>query len=579
MILDKNLSDGEKARKLCEELDRLAAERSPYEPAWQEAQRLVSSVELSFSPSAGAQEEGFHMPKRITNRPANYQETLVAGLCGYAVNPNITWMKLGFSGQELMKAYGVKDWLEEVEQAAYEEFDNSNFYTEMKMAVEQATTFGFGVMHVEEDLVNNRVRFKQINVPEVFLDTNEYDEYETVFRRFFMTVESLVSRFGLSKMHETLRAQWEDTGNTAARARRIEIIHAVFRRKNNKGVSERNTEMPFASYIVDTANKHIIQESGYRSFPYAVFAWDRVGGKKYPLGPAVKAINDILLLHETENTRLNLAQLSAKQPVAVPESMKNCSEMFGKDGYIRPGAVVYYGVGEAVPAGINMGGNYPITLDITRQQADNIKDWFYVDFFLMLQRQGSVNQMTATAVQALQGEKAAVMTNMIVNLKAALQVAVQRTGDIMARQRRLPAAPPALLRSNSDNRVKFVFSSVLSQIQQASVRYQGAQQFLPVAGSIAQLGQSYPPALESLDRFDFDVILQNEARAASMPETAIREDEDVQALRAQRAQAQAAQAQAAEAARAQQTLAQNYNKLNEPPKPGSPAAALFGRDG
>jgi hypothetical protein len=582
MRLDKNMTERQKAERLCGELDRLKAERAAFEGAWQDAQQLVSSVALEVEVSEGASTRGFSIPKRITNLPANYQETLVSGLCGYAVNPNITWMKLGLADQDALRGYGVKDWLQAVEQAEYEEMDNSSFYTEMKMVVEQATTFGVGIMSIDEDLVNGQVRYRQINAPEVYLDTNEHNEYETVFRRFFLSVENAVSRFGLKAMHQHIRDQWTAEGvNHQTEHKEIEILHAVFRRKNAQGDSERNTEMPFASFYVDTANRHIIEESGYRSFPYAIFCWDRVGGKKYPVSPAIKAINDIKLLHKTEDTRLTLAQMAARQPIAVPETMRRASEIFGADGYIRPGAVIYYDQGDAAPAGINMGGNYPITLDITRQQAENIKDWFFVDFFLMLQQQGNVNQMTATAVQALQGEKAAVMTNMIVNLKKALHVVVQRTYDIMSRQGRLPEVPQALRKpyGQGGNRMKFTFSSVLSQIQQAALRYQGAQRFLPVAQAVAQFGAVYPPALEALDRFDFDVILQNEARAASMPETAIREDEDVQAIQRQRAQAQAAQQQLAMRQQAEQTLAQNYTKLNEPPQPGSPAEAMLEQGG
>jgi hypothetical protein len=580
VILDRNLQDAEKARKLVEELERLRAERSAFEGVWKEAQALVSSVELSFNVAEGGSAEGYKIPRRITNRPANFQETLVSGLCGYGVNPNITWMKLGLADQGLMRRYGVKDWLQAVEQAEYEEMDNSSFYTEMKMVVDQAVTFGFGIMSIDEDVPNGTTRFRQIDVPEVYLDVNEHNEYETVFRRFYMSVENAVSRFGLGRMGEEVKNLWNNGESGAARKRELEILHAVFRRKNRKGESGRNTEMPFASFYVDVSARHVIEESGYRSFPYAVFAWDRVGGKKYPVSPAIKAINDVKLLHKTEDTRLTLAQMAAKQPVAIPETMRKANDVFGKDGYIRPGAVIYYdaGAGEGVPQGISMGGNYPITLEITRDMADRIKDWFYVDFFLMLQRQGNVNQMTATAVQALQGEKASVMTNMIVNLKKALQAAVQRTYDVMSRQGRLPELPEALLRppGGEGNRMKFTFASVLSQIQQAALRYQGAQRFLPVAGAVANLGQAYPPALEALDRFDFDAILQNEARAANMPETAIREDEDVEAIKERRAQAQAAAAQQAQEQQAQEEIARNYNKLNEPPKPGSPAAALFG---
>jgi hypothetical protein len=273
-----------------------------------------------------------------------------------------------------------------------------------------------------------------------------------------------------------------------------------------------------------------------------------------------------------------VARRAAHSPVAVPETMRKANGIFGKDGYIRPGAIIYYDQGEQVPRAINTGANYPITLEVTERQASNIKDWFYVDFFLMLRQQGSLSRMTATTVQALQGEKAAVMTHMIVNLKKALQVVVQRTFDVMGAQGRLPELPDAPRKPSGEggNAVKFTFASVLSQIQQAALRFQGTRRFLPVAQAVALPGGAYPPALEALDRFDFDEILRNEARAANLPETAIKEDDDVDAVREARARAAEEQRRAAERQQAQQTLAQNYGRLNEPSKPGSPAAAIAG---
>jgi hypothetical protein len=114
----------------------------------------------------------------------------------------------------------------------------------------------------------------------------------------------------------------------------------------------------------------------------------------------------------------------------------------------------------------------------------------------------------------------------------------------MARENRLPDLPTALL--GQQNKINFIFSSVLSQIQNAALRYQGFQQFMPAAQAVAKLGQVYQPALEALDRFDFEKMLENEARAANMSELSIREDDDVQAIRQQRAQQQAAAAQAAQ---------------------------------
>jgi hypothetical protein len=573
MILNTGLSDREKAQELCRELDRMIAERTPFEAAWRAAQELVSSVQLQFTANEKDDTSGYDLPARITNKPSFYLDTLVNGLCGYGVNSNITWAKLDFADKTVGSEYGVKDWLQEVEDREYQEFDNSNFYAEIKMLVEQAATFGFGIMLIDENIVERIVRYLHINIPEIYLDVNENGVYDTVFRVFYMTVENAVARFGLNTMAETIKNHWDAAGNDQQRDTRIKILHAVFRRKNRRGASDRNTEMPYASIYLDVDNQHIIEESGYRSFPYAIFAWDRIGGKKYPISPAIKAINDIRLLHEMENTRLELAERAAYPPVAIPETMRKASEIFGEDGYIGPKAVLYYGTGEQVPAALNMGQNYPITLEITQREAEDIKQWFYVDFFLALMQQDNMKSVTATAVQALQGEKAAVMTSMIANLKEALQVAIQRTYDIMAQQGRIPDLPAALLQrqGQAGNRLRFTFASVLSQIQQATLRFQGATQFFPMAMQIAQLAGVYPPAAQALDRFDFDAILQQEARAANLSETAIREDRDVQAIQQQRAQAQAQAAQAQQEAQA----AQSYKNLNEPVQPGSPAEAAI----
>jgi hypothetical protein len=45
---------------------------------------------------------------------------------------------------------------------------------------------------------------------------------------------------------------------------------------------------------------HIIKEPGYKTFPYAVFIWKKINGKKYGIGPALMAVNGIKLLHLAE---------------------------------------------------------------------------------------------------------------------------------------------------------------------------------------------------------------------------------------------------------------------------------------
>jgi hypothetical protein len=573
MIFKDGITKEEKAKKLIEELQRMESERSNFEDDWKDAQALVSSVQLSFPATAEEDVQGYRIPKRMTDRASNYMETLVSGLCGYGINPNIKWINLELFDQKLMNAYGVRDWLSDVMEAIYKEMDNDNLYTESPMMVESAATFGYGAIQIEDDYLNNKVRYKYINTNELYLNTNEFDEFDTVFRRFFMTIENAISKFGLENMAQKIKDRYktlESGGDlNSYLSQKMEILHCVYRRKDKEGSSSHG-EMPYASIFVDVTNKFIISEEGYRTMPYAIFAWSRIGGVKYPVSPAIKAVNDISLLNEMEDTRLTVAQKSANPAMNVPSTMKG-AENFGPGGYN------YYNDKSptvALASQVQAGANYPITLEITNDMSARIKDWFFVDFFLMLQQQADISKMTATAVQALQGEKASVMTNMVVNLQKALQVIVSRTFDIMMRQGRLPDLPPSMIGKGTS--MKFVYSSVLAQILQAALRYQGVPRFINnFALPVANLGRIFPPVMNSLYRYDWDYMGQIEARAANLPEKAILEDDDVARILTMIQQQQAAQQQAAMQQQAAQAEAQSYGQLAKAPERGSPADEMM----
>jgi hypothetical protein len=322
-----------------------------------------------------------------------------------------------------------------------------------------------------------------------------------------------------------------------------------------------------ASVFVDCEHKHIMREGGYHDFPYAVFYWKRTMGKKYGIGPAQMAISDIKLSFLMEESRLEVAQLAAKPPMNVPRKLQGQEQLV-------PDGRNYYEAGDVITP-IAIGANYPITLEITKDQEERIKDWFHVGFFLMLQQLS--RQMTATEVIELQGEKAAVLSTMVNNLNAALQKIVRRTVDILFRQGKMPELPAALLSRRSPMKVEFL--GVLAQAQKKAHQTSGIMQGLQIANGIAQIAQAVPQAGDAFDYVDFAELLKGGFEAAGSSQMIIREEEDVQRLRAVRAQAQAQAAEQQAALQQEAIVAQNYNKLNEPVKPGTPLAALGGMGG
>jgi hypothetical protein len=543
---------------LLAEADYLKNERVREHADWLEVMRFVHYVEFALT----GQSKKTARPNRFTSRPSHYISTLIAGITGYTANQSISWLKLGIEDPKILDRYGVKDWLEEVEKLLYAEYARSNLYRELPKAVENAVTFGHGLVLVDEDLSQNRIRISNEDISEIYLDKNEYGDIDTVYRIFTMSVKHAAAFFGEEKLHEKVRDDYKDPKRWR---NEIEIIHAVYRRTGREENKPDAKNKAYASVFVDKTNEYLIEESGYDDFPYAVFIWDSKPGSAYGISPAIKALDDVRLLNIAEDERIRLTQLSARPPLMVPNKMQ------GQEKLVPEGYNYYYDADKLIFP-INVGANFPITLEITQSMEDRIKDWFHVDFFLMLQQQD--RQMTATEVMALQGEKAAVLGNMVANLNVALHKIIARSYDILLKQGKLPELPEALKETQASLKVDFI--GVLAQAQKKAHQYQGIAAGVQIATAIAQLAPVVPAAQEALDVVDFDRLVKTGFEGSGVPQNIIREDDDIASIRKIRAQAQAAAQQQAAAAEQQKNILGNYNKLNEPVNQNSVLGQMTG---
>jgi Bacteriophage head to tail connecting protein. len=529
-------------------LNFLKDERHKRESDWTEVQRFVAPSVLNFTDLT---QKIPTRPKRYTGKPSHYLKTMVTGITGYSISANIPWFKLSMEKREHLETYGVKDWLEQTERAMYAEFTRSNIYKGSGKLVEYGATYGHGAMLIDEDKKLDRLRFTTIPIRELFFDANEYGEIETVYREFTMTVANAVKFFGIDKVSQQVKIDYEDKRKWN---NDITICHAVFRREDYNEELPDSKNMPFASIYIDQSHNHLIDESGYRDFPYAVFVWDNIVGTSYGECPSIHALDDIRMLAKTEETRLRVAQLSADPSLNVPESMRG-SESVVPRGYN------YYSKPNEVITPINAGQNYPISLEITQEYEKRVKDWFHVDFFLMLQSQQNIKDMTATAVTALQGEKAAVLSDLVVNLNDTLNFIIKRSFNLLLRQGKIPAPPDIIIGTGAMLKVDFV--GPLAQAQKKYLESGGIAQGLSLAAGIAQLSPT------ALDVIDFDTMMKTGLEGAGIPQDAIREDKDIAVLRQQRAEEQARQQQMAMAMEQQKNLAGNADKLNQPVNPAS----------
>lgn len=539
MLLGMKQSEEDLLRDLTARYEELRETRVKFEGRWTEAQEFVDSSILDWNNLGNVPKQ----PHRYSSLPCNYLNVLVNGLVGYSISPNIVWFKLSLSDQTLLDEYGVKDWLEDCERVMLAKFNSSNLYTQAAKFVTDAAVIGHSVLLIDEDIKKRRLRFTKLPANEVYMDINEYGEVDTVYRRYNMTVRNAVHFFGLDKCSDKTKEDYKDVKkwNNV-----VEIIQAVQPREDYNPEYKDNKNKPYAVYWIDNSNHKIIDESGYDDNPYAVFQWSRYPGFAYGTSPAQDAISDIRGLNIAKKTSWTIAQTSAEPPMKISEDIREVN--------ITPRGHTYVTGADQIVEAIRTGENYPITLQVLEDMKQDIRDWFNVDFFLMLQQKTA--QMTATEVMELQGEKAATLSNLIVNLNESLLKIIQRSFDILMNAGELPPIPQALQQQATSMKVDFV--GPLAQAQKKYHTMGGTLQALNVVGPIMQM---YPNAGDFIDG---DELMKSAMEGQGLPANIIREDDDVQKIREERIKAQQEEQAKQEQLAMAQTLMQNANKMNEP---------------
>lgn len=523
---------------------QLKDNRAKFEGNWTEAQTYADNVVMNW----GKPGEVPSRPKRFTSKPFQYNKTLVAGILGYAVSPSLVWFKLGMENTDLLKEYGVKDWLEQCESELLAMFNRSNFYREMNPTVKDATCPGHGVIFIEEDIENARLRYTHFPINELFLDVNAYGEIDTCFRWYADTLRNIVDFFGEDNVSDEMRRQikepshWNDSH---------EILMCVYPRENYNPEFKDAKNMPYACIYMDLKEKHILKESGYREFPFAVFEWERYSGFAYGSSPAQDALPDIKALNIIKKSSLQIAQTSAEPPMMASQEMHDID--------LSPRGITYLPTKDSRLEPVRTGENYPITLQELSNYEQAVKDWFYVDYFLALQeKQG---KMTATEVMELQGEKAATLSTFIVSLNEFLSNIIQRSFNLLMRAQMLPPPPMALM--NQRAIIKIDFTGPLAQNQKKYHQMGGTVQALNAVGPIIQM---FPNAGDFLDG---DELMKSTMEGMGMPQNIIREDDDVKKIREERIKAQQEAAAQQQQMAMAQSLMQNANKMGEAPQEGS----------
>ena len=403
---------------------------------------------------------------------------LAEGLFGYLMSPALDWFRLEIPDNE---DPDVAFWLENVVKGLYGALRRSNFYNEIVEFLSDGITFGTGVLYSEENVGDGTLFYKVISPGCVWIDEDAYGRVRTVFRRDTYSLAQANTKF-------------ENCGLEGR------FIHAVMPDKER-----------WKSIWYHEKTGRIVRTGKYESFPYIVWRCIKNPQSAYGFSPAIMALPSVKTLNKIRQTLLEAAILSVKPPLNVP---------IDAEVDLTPNGINYFSNPSEVVNPVNLGINFPIGKEREEVIQKSVRDFFNIDFFLMFAHQERA--MTATEVVERQGEKAAMLGNLVGRLTSELLDAViEGAFGLEYKAGRLPAVPESL----SEQQINIEYLGPLAVAQKKLFQSKGLNHALE---EIAPIIGAKP---ETAGNIDWDYLVRYAYEVAGAPVKGLLTKEDVEESR------------------------------------------------
>ncbi len=474
----------------------------------------------------------------IDSTPTFASRTLSSGMMSGITNPARPWFRLTVSDSSLGDLATVKEWLHEVTLRMNIVMARSNFYNILPVYYTDLGVFGTAVMSVEDD-AEDVIRCTSFPVGSCMLANDAKGRVRVFAREFQMTVRQIVEQFctddfgrvNLSNASSTVRQLYDQNQMEV----RIDVTHCVGPNPQADATKQASKYKPFASWYWETGMAKdgellgFLQKRGYDEFPIMATRWEVTGEDVYATDcPGMTALGDIKQLQLAEKRIFQAVEKMISPPMRAPAGLKNARLSFA------PNDVSY------VPD-IQGDGIRPMQeirpdvshLELKQQQArQRIEAAFFADLFLMIANDRRAQRATATEIEARHEEKLLALGPVLERLnQELLNPVIDRIFAIMARRDMLPPPPEEM--QGTLLRVEYI------SIMAAAQRMVGIGGIDRLAGFVTSLAANTQNP-QVLDKIDTDQMVDEYADMMGVSPRVVRPDEDVEAMRAERARAQAA---------------------------------------
>jgi hypothetical protein len=505
-------------KEMMDRLTRMQGTRNNWESYWEDI-CYYSIPRKSYI--TRTKEQGDRLPVDVYDSAAiEALRIFSAGLAGYLTNPSAKWFNLRTEVRNLMDSKEVKVWLKDTEDKIYDTLNGTNFNSAIHEAYLDFGSIGMCAIYVEEDPIDY-VRFYTRPIKEVFIDQNEREVVDTVYREFEFTVRQAYRKWGDQCSKETI-----EKFNKGKLEDKVKILHCVEPRFDTHPGKKDAMNMPFLSVYIEKEAKKKLSEGGYQEFPYMIAGANKESGELYYTSPLMECFSDIKMVNQMVKTNLKGAMKQVDPPLDVPN-----------DGFLgalnlNPGAVNYRNPG--TPGDDNgirpilTGARTDIGIDMIDRVEQKIQRALFVDLFLALAQRDP--KMTATEVLSREQERMLLLGPMLGRLTEMFSAIIKKVFILLSERGVILPLPESLLGQGS---LVVEYVSPLARAQKAS-------EMKAIQNTILMVGQLMQANPEVIDKVDMDKTVDEIADIEGINPELIRDQVEVGEIRQARATAQQA---------------------------------------
>lgn len=213
-------------------------------------------------------------------------------------------------------------WFVKLSDIVQEAVERSNFYGQIVAAFYDFVVTGTAVMFCGVDKEEARLNFYHVPAGTYGLDKDHKGRPTTLTREYTMTAFQIREMFPDAELPGRVMASWDKLDKRYTD--RFDVVHIVAPREgySKKAYNELDaTTYPYLSMFILKDDKWLLEESGYKEFPYLVLRYSVSGNQIFGTSAFVRGKDIIYDIREMETIALEDAKKKVMPPVLVPAEM------------------------------------------------------------------------------------------------------------------------------------------------------------------------------------------------------------------------------------------------------------------